>query len=256
MHFVDTHTHLYVEQFAEDQEKAVQRAIDLGVQDFYIPSIDSSYYPEMLALEQKFPENMNLMIGLHPTYVKEDFQSELHFIKSKLEERDFSAIGEIGIDLYWDKSLLRQQQEAFKEQILLAQNYNLPIAIHCRDAFDEVFEVLEDCKSPALKGIFHCFTGNKQQAERAIDLNLHLGIGGVLTFKNGKINTFINELPLERMVLETDAPYLAPTPYRGKRNESAYLILIAEKMAELYGRPLEEIASITTKNAQDLFRDK
>lgn len=256
MHFVDTHTHLYVEQFAEDQEKAVQRAIDLGVQDFYIPSIDSSYYPEMLALEQKFPENMNLMIGLHPTYVKEDFQSELHFIKSKLEERDFSAIGEIGIDLYWDKSLLRQQQEAFKEQILLAQNYNLPIAIHCRDAFDEVFEVLEDCKSPALKGIFHCFTGNKQQAERAIDLNLHLGIGGVLTFKNGKINTFINELPLERIVLETDAPYLAPTPYRGKRNESAYLVLIAEKMAELYGRPLEEIASITTKNAQDLFRDK
>ena len=256
MHFVDTHTHLYVEQFAEDQEKAVQRAIDLGVQDFYIPSIDSSYYPEMLALEQKFPKNMNLMIGLHPTYVKEDFQSELHFIQSKLEERSFSAIGEIGIDLYWDKSLLRQQQEAFKEQILLAQNYNLPIAIHCRDAFDEVFEVLEDCKSPALKGIFHCFTGNKQQAERAIDLNLHLGIGGVLTFKNGKINTFINELPLERMVLETDAPYLAPTPYRGKRNESAYLILIAEKMAELYGRPLEEIASITTKNAQDLFRDK
>lgn len=256
MHFVDTHTHLYVEQFAEDQEKAVQRAIDLGVQDFYIPSIDSSYYPEMLALEQKFPENMHLMIGLHPTYVKEDFQSELHFIKSKLEERDFSAIGEIGIDLYWDKSLLRQQQEAFKEQILLAQNYNLPIAIHCRDAFDEVFEVLEDCKSPALKGIFHCFTGNKKQAERAIDLNLHLGIGGVLTFKNGKINTFINELPLERIVLETDAPYLAPTPYRGKRNESAYLILIAEKMAELYGRPLEEIASITTKNAQDLFRDK
>lgn len=256
MHFVDTHTHLYVEQFAEDQEKAVKRAMDLGVQDFYIPSIDSSYYPDMIALEQKFPQNMNLMIGLHPTYVKEDFQSELHFIKSKLEERSFSAIGEIGIDLYWDKSLLRQQQEAFKQQILLAQNYNLPIAIHCRDAFDEVFEVLEDCKSPELKGIFHCFTGNKQQAERAIDLNLHLGIGGVLTFKNGKINTFINELPLERMVLETDAPYLAPTPYRGKRNESAYLILIAEKMAELYGRPLEEIASITTKNAQDLFRDK
>ncbi len=256
MHFVDTHTHLYVEQFSEDREKIVQRAIDVGVQDFYIPSIDSSYYPAMIALEEKFPKNMNLMIGLHPTYVKEDYQNELYFIKSKLEERNFAAIGEIGIDLYWDKSLLRQQQEAFKEQILLAQAYDLPIAIHCRDAFDEVFEVLEDCKNPKLKGIFHCFTGDKKQAERAINLNLHLGIGGVLTFKNGKINTFIEELPLERMVLETDAPYLAPTPYRGKRNESAYLILIAEKMAELYGKTLEEIANITTKNAQDIFRLK
>jgi TatD DNase family protein len=256
MHFVDTHTHLYVEQFSEDQEEVVQRAIDLGVQDFYIPSIDSSYYPDMLALEQKFPKNMNLMIGLHPTHVKEDFQNELHFIKSKLEERSFSAIGEIGIDLYWDKSLLDQQQEAFKEQILLAQNHDLPIAIHCRDAFNEVFEVLEDCKSPKLKGIFHCFTGDKQQAERAIDLNLHLGIGGVLTFKNGKINTFIHELPLERMVLETDAPYLAPTPYRGKRNESSYLVLVAEKMAELYGKSIEEIASVTSKNARNIFETK
>jgi TatD DNase family protein len=199
---------------------------------------------------------MNLMIGLHPTHVKEDFQNELHFIKSKLEERSFSAIGEIGIDLYWDKSLLDQQQEAFKEQILLAQNHDLPIAIHCRDAFNEVFEVLEDCKSPKLKGIFHCFTGDKQQAERAIDLNLHLGIGGVLTFKNGKINTFIHELPLERMVLETDAPYLAPTPYRGKRNESSYLVLVAEKMAELYGKSIEEIASVTSKNARDIFETK
>lgn len=253
MILTDTHTHLYSEEFNEDRAEMIQRALDAGVKRFFIPAIDSTYVPSMYALEQSYPENVFLMAGLHPTYVKENYKEELAFVEQQLSERTFYAIGEIGIDLYWDKSFLTQQQEAFLHQIRLAKKYHLPIVIHCRDAFDEVFEVLEQEHGEDLFGIFHCFTGDYQQANRAIDLNMKLGIGGVATFKNGKIDQFLNQIPLEHIVLETDSPYLAPVPYRGKRNESAYLVKVAEKLASIYPKTIEEIAEITTLNSKKIF---
>jgi len=193
------------------------------------------------------------MMGLHPTHVKENYKEELAFVSQELERRKFYAIGEIGMDLYWDKTYQKQQQEAFGFQIELAKKYKLPINIHCREAFDETFEVLEQYKGKELFGVFHCFTGNKEQALQAIDCGMKLGIGGVVTFKNGKIDQFLNEISLSNIVLETDAPYLAPTPYRGKRNESAYVVNVAEKLATIYNKSLGEIAEITTQNSKDIF---
>ncbi|WBL22595.1 TatD family hydrolase [Zunongwangia sp. HRR-M8] len=253
MIITDTHTHLYSESFDEDREAMIQRAIDAKVERFFIPAIDSTYADRMYDLEKSFPEHVHLMMGLHPTHVQENFKEELQFIEDQFQQRDFIAVGEIGIDLYWDKSTLAIQQEAFRFQIRLAKKYKLPIVIHCREAFDEVFEILEEEKGEDLFGIFHCFTGTEQQAKRAISYNLKLGIGGVVTFKNGKIDKFLNAIPLSNIVLETDAPYLAPTPFRGKRNESAYILNVAEKLAEIYEKPLEEIAKITTENSKDIF---
>lgn len=253
MIFTDTHTHLYANQFDEDRNQMVQRALDLGIKRFFIPAIDSETTQSMFALEKQFPKNMFLMMGLHPTHVKENFEEELAHVKKWLDKRDFYAVGEIGIDLYWDTSFLQQQQDAFRQQISWAKEKNLPIVIHCRDAFEEVFEVLEEMKDDKLYGIFHCFTGNLEQAKKAISYNLKLGIGGVVTFKNGKIDAFLNEIPLENIVLETDAPYLAPTPFRGKRNESAYLVNVADKLAEIYQLPIDEIAKITTENSKNVF---
>lgn len=254
MQFIDTHTHLYSEAFDEDQEQMIQRAMDAGVTRFYIPAIDSEYTQRMYDLEKNYPDQMHLMMGLHPTHVKpENYEQEIAHVKQQLEKRAFVAIGEIGIDLYWDKSTLALQQEAFKTQIQLAKKYKLPIVIHCRDAFDEVFEVLEGEKGDDLYGIFHCFTGAQEQALKAISCNMKLGIGGVATFKNGKIDQFLNEIPLENIVLETDAPYLSPVPYRGKRNESSYLVLVAERLATIYTKNLEEIARATSANAQAVF---
>ncbi|MGB0777563.1 MAG: TatD family hydrolase [Flavobacteriaceae bacterium] len=253
MKFVDTHTHLYVEQFDEDRKEVIQKAIDAGVDQFYLPAIDKSYHQAMLTTKKLFPNKIKLMTGLHPCHVTKDFHSELEFVREQAKSRDYIAIGEIGIDLYWDKTLLKEQQEAFKAQIQISKNHHLPIAIHCRDAFDEVFEVLQDEFDENLKGVFHCFTGNLEQAKKAISYNLHLGIGGVATFKNGKIDKFLNQIPLEHILLETDAPYLAPTPYRGKRNESAYIPLIADKLSDIYQISVEDIALQTTKNALDLF---
>lgn len=253
MILTDTHTHLYANQFNEDRGEAIQRAIDLGVERFFIPAIDSETTESMFELEKQFPKNIFLMMGLHPTHVKENFEEELSHVKKWINQRDFYAIGEIGIDLYWDKSFLQQQQDAFKLQIEWAKEKNLPIVIHCRDAFDEVFEVLEEMKDDKLFGIFHCFTGNLAQAKLAINYNMKLGIGGVVTFKNGKIDQFLDQIPLENIVLETDAPYLAPSPYRGKRNESSYLIHIAEKLASIYDIPLLEIAKKTTENSKNIF---
>jgi TatD DNase family protein len=254
MQFIDTHTHLYSEAFDEDQEQMIQRAMDAGVTRFYIPAIDSEYTQRMYDLEKNYPDQMHLMMGLHPTHVKpENYEQEIAHVKQQLEKRAFVAIGEIGIDLYWDKSTLALQQEAFKTQIQLAKKYKLPIVIHCRDAFDEVFEVLEGEKGDDLYGIFHCFTGTLEQALKAISCNMKLGIGGVATFKNGKIDQFLNEIPLENIVLETDAPYLSPVPYRGKRNESSYLVLVAERLATIYTKNLEEIARATSANAQAVF---
>ncbi|APA91916.1 TatD family hydrolase [Myroides sp. ZB35] len=254
MIFTDTHTHLYSDAFAEDRKETINRAISSGVTRFFIPAIDSSYSNAMFELEQEFPNNVFLMMGLHPTDVKlETYKEELAYVERELERRTYYAIGEIGIDLYWDKSTLAIQQEAFQYQIQLAKKYKLPINIHCRDAFDEVFEVLEREKGEGLRGIFHCFTGTEEQALKAISYNLKLGIGGVATFKNGKIDQFLNKIPLEHIVLETDSPYLAPVPFRGKRNESAYIVNIAEKLADIYALSLEEIAKQTTANSIAVF---
>ncbi|WP_339835176.1 TatD family hydrolase [uncultured Flavobacterium sp.] len=253
MILTDTHTHLYSEEFDQDREQVIQKAIDAGVSRFFIPSIDSSYTLKMYDLESQFPENIFLMMGLHPTYVKENYLDELAHVEAELEKRKFYAIGEIGIDLFWDKTFLKQQQQAFKHQIQLAKKYNLGINIHCRDAFEEVFEVLESEKEDKLFGIFHCFTGSLEQAHQAISLGMKLGIGGVSTFKNGKIDQFLNQIDLKHIVLETDSPYLAPVPFRGKRNESSYTLLVAQKLADIYKVSVEEIAIITTKNSKAVF---
>lgn len=253
MIITDTHTHLYSEAFNEDRDAIIARALKEGVSRFFIPAIDSTYTASMLQLEKKYPENIFLMIGLHPTHVKDNYKEELKHVEDMLANRRFYAIGEIGIDLYWDKTTLGIQQEAFKTQIRLAKKHKLPIVIHCRDAFNEIFEVLEIEKGDDLFGIFHCFTGTLEQAHQAISYNMKLGIGGVTTFKNGKIDQFLNQIDLKHIVLETDAPYLAPVPYRGKRNESAYIIKVLEKLSILYKVSLEEIASITTQNSKDIF---
>jgi TatD DNase family protein len=254
MIITDTHTHLYSESFDSDRNEVIDRAIENGITRFFIPSIDSSYIESMYDLEKQYPENIFLMAGLHPTHVKHDYKNELSIIVRQLEERSFFAIGEIGIDLYWDKTMLREQQDAFRFQIQLAKKYSLPIVIHCRDAFNEVFEVLELEKSDDLNGIFHCFTGTLEQAKKAISYNMKLGIGGVVTFKNGKIDQYLSKIPISEIVLETDAPYLSPTPFRGKRNESAYLLHILEKVASIYKLERDVIARITTQNSIDIFK--
>ena len=253
MILTDTHTHLYSEQFDEDRVQSIEKAIREGVTRFFVPAIDSTYIPRMYELETRFPEQVFLMAGLHPTHVKENYQEELAHVKQQLQSRKFYAVGEIGIDLYWDKTFLKQQQEAFVAQIRLAKQYQLPIVIHARDSFEEIFEILESEKSADLRGIFHCFTGTLEQAHRAMSYNMLLGIGGVVTFKNGKIDQFLHQIPLEKIVLETDAPYLAPTPHRGKRNESSYLKLVALKVAEIYQTDLPTVAQITTENSKRLF---
>jgi TatD DNase family protein len=249
----DTHTHLYSEQFDEDRTAMMQRAKDAGVSRFFIPAIDSTYTDSMMQLEKKFPKDVFLMMGLHPTSVKDNYLEELAHVKEWIDKKYFYAIGEIGIDLYWDKSLLTHQQEAFRTQIQWAKEKKLPIVIHCRDAFDEIFEVLETEKSEDLRGIFHCFTGTLEQAQQAISYQIKLGIGGVATFKNGKIDTFLHKIDIKYIVLETDSPYLAPTPFRGKRNESAYITKVVDKLATIYGLSFKEIASITTQNSKDVF---
>ena len=254
MIITDTHTHLYSEAFDEDRNEMINRAIEQGVSRFFIPAIDSTYTDSMLQLEKDNPEHVFLMMGLHPTHVKDGYRKELKHVEEMLAKRKFYAVGEIGIDLYWDKSTLDIQKKAFKHQIQLAKQYKLPIVIHCRDAFDAIFEVLETEKSDDLFGIFHCFTGTLQQAHQAISYNMKLGIGGVVTFKNGKIDQFLNQIDLENIVLETDAPYLAPVPYRGKRNESMYIIKVLEKLSDIYNVSQEDVAEITTQNSKDVFK--
>ena len=253
MIITDTHTHLYSDAFDEDRKEAIQEAIDNNIKRFFIPAIDSETTQAMYQLEKDFPENIFLMMGLHPTHVKENYEDELNFVEQELDARKFYAVGEIGIDLHWDKSTLEIQKDAFKRQIQLAKDRNLPIVIHCRKAFDEIFEVLESEKDDKLFGIFHCFTGNLKQAQQALSYNMKLGIGGVATFKNGGIDKFLNQIPLDEIVLETDSPYLAPKPFRGKRNDPVYILKVAEKLAELYNMPIERIAEITTKNSKEVF---
>lgn len=253
MTITDTHTHLYSEEFDIDRNEMMLRAINNGVTRFFIPAIDSNYIQKMYALESDYPNNVFLMMGLHPTHVKDNYLDELQMVEQELATRKFYAIGEIGIDLYWDKTHLKEQQIAFRRQIQLAKKYKLPIVIHCRDAFDEIFQILEEEKSADLFGIFHCFSGTYEQALQAISYNMKLGIGGVVTFKNGKIDQFINQIDLCHIVLETDSPYLAPIPFRGKRNESSYIVNVVDKLAALYGVSSEEIAIQTTENSKAVF---
>jgi TatD DNase family protein len=251
---IDTHTHLYLDQFKEDIDNVISRAKENAVKKFIFPAIDSSHFDSMHNLKKKYPNDIFLMSGLHPTDVKENYKDELKFVVNTLKKNNYVAIGEIGIDLYWDKSYLKQQQEAFKFQIRLAIEHDLPIVIHCRKAFDEIFQILDDENCNELSGVFHCFTGTLEQAQRAIDLGFVLGIGGVLTFKNGGIDKFLHKIDLKNIVLETDSPYLAPVPFRGKRNESSYIIYVLEKLSEIYGISKQKVAEITSKNAEKVFR--
>ena len=253
MIITDTHTHLYSNEFDEDRDEMIQRAIDAGVSRFFIPAIDSTFTQSMYDLEKSYPQNIFLMMGLHPTHVKDNYLEELQHVEEELAKRKFFAVGEIGIDLYWDKTHLPQQQDAFRKQIQLAKQYKLPIVIHCREAFDEIFEILEEEKSADLFGIFHCFSGTYEQALQAISYNMKLGIGGVVTFKNGKIDQFLSQIDLSQIVLETDSPYLAPVPFRGKRNESSYLVNVIDKLALIYNLSQEEIAFVTTENSKAIF---
>ena len=251
---IDTHTHLYSEEFDDDRKEMIGRALNKGISQFYLPAINSETHQKMLDLEAEYPSQIFSMMGLHPCYVKpETWLEELKLVKKYLNERKFPAIGEIGIDLYWDQTTLEIQVRAFEQQIDWAIEKDLPIVIHTRSSFDEVFEVLDRKKHSKLRGIFHCFSGDLDQAKRAIDLGFILGIGGVVTFKNGKIDQFLKEIPLDKIVLETDSPYLAPIPHRGKRNESSYLDLVVGKLVNIYNLDFAEIERITTENAERMF---
>ena len=255
MNFIDTHTHLFASEFDNDIDIVIKNALDNGISKMLLPNIDSTTTKKMLQLCDNYPNNCYPMIGLHPCSVKKDnLEKEISHVEQMLSQNKFIAVGEIGLDLYWDKSTLDLQKIAFESQIELAKKYKLPIAIHVRDSFDEAIEIVERLNDDNLSGVFHCFTGNLEEAQRIINLkNFYLGIGGVVTFKNGGINKIINQVRLDRIILETDSPYLSPTPFRGTRNESKYLLNIAHKMAELYNIDIEDIAKKTTKNAIDLF---
>ena len=256
MGIVDTHIHLYGEAFDDDRSDLIEKAKAEGVSHFFLPAIDSTYTDRMKALQKEYPQEVFLMSGLHPTHVNENYKSELDHVYKELTQssEDYVAVGEIGIDLYWDKTFVKEQTLSFETQINWALAFDMPIVIHCRAAFDEIFEVLESYRSKPLYGIFHCFSGSLAQAKKAIDLGFKLGIGGVVTFKNGKIDQFLNQLDLGSLVLETDAPYLAPSPYRGKRNIPSYINLVADKVAELYNIPREEVIEKTAATALALFR--
>ena len=250
---IDTHTHIYLDRFKEDIDLILERAAAVGVERFYLPNIDKESIADLKALAAEHPQ-IYPMMGLHPSHVKEDWQEQLAAVWEELDgQTKYFAVGEIGIDLYWDKTFITEQQEAFRRQIRKAKEMHLPIVIHCRDAFEETFEVLEAEADEQLFGIFHCFTGNLEQARRALALNLKLGIGGVVTFKNSGLDKVVAELKTEDLVLETDAPFLAPAPFRGKRNEPAYLEQIAQKIADIHQISKEEVARITTENALKIF---
>ncbi len=253
MLLTDTHTHFYYETDAGKQEELMQRCLANGIKRLFLPNVDTKSIEMIDNLVKRYPENCFAMAGLHPCDVKEDYLVQLSTIYASIADREIYAIGEIGIDLYWDKTTLQIQKDAFKRQITWAKELGLPIVIHCREAFDEVFEVLESERDEKLRGIFHCFTGNLMQAKRAIDLNFYLGIGGVVTYKKAGLDLVLSDIPIEYIVLETDSPYLAPVPFRGKPNESSYLIHVAQKVAEIYGLSVEEVADITTENSKNIF---
>tara|TARA_Y100001978_G_scaffold175561_1_gene167870 strand:+ start:9089 stop:9829 length:741 start_codon:yes stop_codon:yes gene_type:complete len=244
---------LFSSQFDNDRHQVVQKAIEQGVEKMLLPNINSKTIEAVHQLCQDFPQHCFPMIGLHPCDIKNDYEEELKIIKSHLDKGKYVAIGEIGIDLYWDIGTLEIQKKAFRQQLKWAKEYDLPVAIHIRKSFDTIFEVLEEVNDQNLRGVFHCFTGSKEQGQKAIEMGFMLGIGGVVTFKNSGLDKVLKELPLEKLLLETDSPYLAPTPYRGQRNESSFITIVAQKLAEIYEVNLEEVAIKTTHNAKTLF---
>lgn len=254
MYFIDTHTHLYAQQFEADRTASIERAIAEGVQTLLMPNIDSESVEGMKQLVQQFPSNCYAMMGLHPCSVKENVEEELKNVENELRSNSYIAVGEIGMDLYWDKTFVQEQEMAFRTQIQWAKEHRLPIVIHCRNAFDEILEILDEVNDNTLSGIFHCFTGNLEQAKHILGYGqFKLGIGGVLTYKNSGLDKVVEQLALTDLVLETDAPYLPPTPHRGKRNESSYLLRVAERISEIYRLPMAEIARQTTVNAEEIF---
>jgi TatD DNase family protein len=253
MQLVDSHTHLYVSSFNTDRDAMIQRARLAGVSRFYLPAIDSETTDAMLELEKKYPGECFAMMGLHPCSVNENYKAELELVEKWLAERSFAAVGEIGLDFYWDKSHTEQQYEAFRIQIEWALAYNLPINIHTRNAMQETINVVKEYKGRGLRGIFHCFTGSYESAKQIIDTGFLLGIGGVVTYKNAGLAESLTKIPLKHLVLETDAPYLTPVPFRGKRNESSYLQYVVKKLAEIYHVSEEEVGETTTANALNLY---
>lgn len=252
--FIDTHTHLYSEQFNEDRTEMIRRAIAAGVERMYMPNIDLESIDGMHALEIEFPDNCFAMMGLHPCSVDANWELTLAKMRVLLDKRPYVAVGEIGIDLYWDKTFVEEQKEAFRTQINWAKELQIPIVIHARDSFPEIYEVLDQENDEGLRGIFHCFTGNEQDVQKILDYKgFMFGIGGVVTYKKSDLPETLKHIPLEKLLLETDAPYLAPTPFRGKRNESGYVIHTAEKIAEILDLPLSKLEEITTRNAMELF---
>lgn len=253
MILTDTHTHLYYEADPEKLAQLMQRCFDKDITRLFLPNVDSSSIPQVLNLVNLYPDNCFPMLGLHPCDVKENFQDELDIIRKAADQAKIYAIGEIGIDLYWDKTTLPFQQKAFRKQIAWAKELNLPIVIHCREAFDEIFSILTELKDVRLRGIFHCFTGTAEQAAQVIELGFYLGIGGVLTYKNSGLDKALLDVSLDHLVLETDSPYLTPVPFRGKPNESSYLVYVAQKLADLKHVPIEEVARVTTLNSKTIF---
>ncbi len=253
MMFVDTHSHVYSEEFSSDRNEVIARAIKSGVNKIILPNIDSSTLKPMLDLSDSRPDLFIPLLGLHPTSVKEDFRKELEIMEYWFDRRKFAGIGEIGIDLYWDKTFINEQIEAFRIQIGWAKKASIPIVIHVRDSFPEVLEVIEQEKEDSLSGVFHSFTGTAEQAAHIIDLGFKIGVGGIVTFKNSGMDGVVQQISLQSILLETDSPWLAPVPHRGRRNESAYITAIATKIAALHQTTVEEVGRITTQNAQQLF---
>lgn len=253
MLLTDTHTHLYYETDLQKQALLMERCLAFDVRRLFLPNVDVKSIQMIDDLIAKYPENCFAMAGLHPCDVKDGYEEQLELIYKSISDRKIYAIGEIGIDLYWDKTTLAIQQDAFSKQINWAKDLNLPFVVHCREAFNETFEVLDEMNDEKMRGIFHCFTGNLEQAKKAIDLGFYLGIGGVVTYKKAGLDLVLADIPLEHIVLETDSPYLAPVPYRGKPNESSYLIHVAQKVAEIYNISLEEVAEVTTANSKNIF---
>jgi len=254
MQLIDTHSHIYDEAFKEDIAEAIQRAKDANVGKILLPNVDSESIEPMFRLVKDYPGFCLPMMGLHPTSVKENFEEELTICEDWLNKEDFVAIGEIGIDLYWEKRFLKEQQFVFEKQLNWAVDRKLPVVIHARESFSEIFEILETFRSKELQGVFHSFTGNSEQANKALDFGFLLGLNGILTFKNSGLDQVIKEIDPKYLILETDSPYLAPSPKRGKRNESAYVAFVAQKLADIHRLSLDEVTEITTRNAQNLFK--
>lgn len=253
MILTDTHSHLYLKEFENDLDKVIDNAIEQGVKYIFLPNIDSKSIDDLIEVYNRYPETCFPMMGLHPTSVKSDYEKELEIIEKELFKNDYCAVGEIGVDLYWDKTFKKEQEDVFRRQVIMAKKMDLPIVIHSRNSIDNIINILSEMNIPGLKGVFHCFPGNILHAEKVINLGFKLGIGGVVTFKNSGLQKVVVSVDLKHILLETDAPYLAPVPYRGKRNESAYIRIIAEKIAELKNISIEEVGEVTTRNALGLF---